>query len=141
MEQWDAFSDKTKQMRADKEQAKSLLRMVELREKNLPALAAPVFSTLRTEAYYEIVKELITAILAIDGWKTTSHEMLIGYVAKNCTELEASEVSLLDQLRQARNDIAYRGIMINPEYLKRNEEIIQNVIAKLKKIVHTKLEN
>ncbi|MBI4143824.1 hypothetical protein HY486_01085 [Candidatus Woesearchaeota archaeon] len=141
MEEWDEFSDKVKRIRKDPEQASSLLKMVDLREKNLISLAMPEFSTLRTEAHYEIVKELITAILAIDGWKTTSHEMLIGYVAKNCKEIDASEAALLDQLRHIRNDIAYRGVMITPSYLEVNETHIRKVIEKLKKLVSIKLCN
>lgn len=96
-------------------------------------------ATLIVEEYYEIVKELITALMSCDGWKTTSHELLIGYLAKFYPEIDGAEISLIDQLRQLRNDIDYRGIMINPEYVERNKEAILDVIDVLKSVANKRI--
>lgn len=133
MQQWDPKSPDVSKITPDKEKAKSLLQMVLLREKDIETKNIE-FTTLIVEGYYEIVKELITAIMSLDGYKTLSHEMLIGYLAEYYKEFSSAEITTIDQLRIARNDIAYRGIMIKPGYLARNKDAILNIISKLKEI-------
>ncbi|PIN76150.1 hypothetical protein COV18_00865 [Candidatus Woesearchaeota archaeon CG10_big_fil_rev_8_21_14_0_10_37_12] len=139
MEPWNAHSEKVNKQRADFEKAKALLKMTALREQRTHLTPLPQFTTLLAEEYYEIIKELITAIMSVDGWKTTSHELLIGYIAKFYPEFTNSELALLDQLREMRNDIAYRGVMINPEYLERNQDNIHAVIQKLKQVLNMRM--
>lgn len=125
---WDEKSDKVTKIRPDNEKARALLKMTELHERRAQATPLPDMATLVVEEYYEIVKELITAIMSCDGWKTTSHELLIAYLAKFYPEFTTAELLLIDQLRQMRNDIDYRGVMINPEYLERNQKSIMEVV-------------
>ena len=139
MEQWDERSEKVTKLRSDIEKARALIKMTEIREKRLQLTLSPEFTTLLTEEYYEIVKELITAIMSIDGWKTVSHELLIGYLANFYQEFSTSELLTVDQLRVIRNDIAYRGVMISPEYLERNQSTLISIIQKLRKILSQKL--
>jgi len=140
MQEWNANSSQISKIAVDKEKAKSLLQVISLREKNIDTMKSEEFSTLIVEAYYEIIKELMTAVMSIDGWKTVSHEMLIGYLKNFYKEFPVSEIYMIDQLRKARNDIAYRGISIKPEYLTRNREPILKIIAKLKSVVQSKLK-
>lgn len=114
MKEWNENSDEVSKGFKDREKARSLLKLIELREKNINKFSKQESSTLIVEAYYEIVKELITAMMVIDGYKTTSHELLVGYLAKFHKEFSTFEINLIDQLRKTRNDIAYRGVMINP---------------------------
>ncbi|MBS3138718.1 hypothetical protein J4207_03360 [Candidatus Woesearchaeota archaeon] len=139
MEHWDERSEKVTKLRSDIEKARALIKMTEIREKRLQLTLSPEFTTLLTEEYYEIVKELITAIMSIDGWKTVSHELLIGYLANFYQEFSTSELLTVDQLRVIRNDIAYRGVMISPEYLERNQSTLISIIQKLRKILSQKL--
>src|SRR3989344_791519 len=139
MKEWDENSYDVSKVNKDKEKAKSLLDLINLREEKLNLLDKEDSSTLIVEAYYEIVKELITAIMSIDCYKTTSHEILIGYLAKFHKGFSTFEINIMDQLRKTRNDIAYRGVMVNKEYLERNEQIILKIIEKLKQIVINKL--
>src|SRR3989344_356087 len=60
------------------------------------------------EEYYEIIKELLTALMYLDGYKILSHKKLIEYFADN-NEIEHSEIKLVDSLRKFRNDIMYYG--------------------------------
>lgn len=138
MEKWNEFSEKVSKLSPDTEKAKALLNMVNLREERIKLTPFPNFATLLTEEYYEIIKELMTAIMCADGWKTTSHEILIGYLAEFYTEVSRSNISLIDQLRVIRNDINYRGVKINPEYLQRNKKTITNIIKELKEILKKK---
>lgn len=140
MQYWDETSDQVSRITPDKEKARALLHIIALREKNISAMKPDEFSTLIAEGYYEIIKELITAIMSIDGWKTVSHEMLIGYMAKFYKEFSNSELFVMDQLRKTRNDIAYRGVAIKQDYLARNGKVIQQIINKLKSVVQTKIK-
>ena len=79
--------------------------------------------------------------MSVDGYKTLSHEFLVGYIAKFYKELTEAEVYLMGQLRKTRNDIAYRGVLIKPEYLKRNKVSVLEIISKLKYIVIKKIES
>ncbi len=139
MQEWDESSDQISKISSDLEKAKSLLQLVELREKDLKTKTEE-FTTLIVEGYYELIKELITAIMSIDGYKTLSHELLVGYLAKFYKEFPASEIALIDQLRKTRNDIAYKGIIIQSEYLNRNKDNILAIILKLKHLTLKKLK-
>lgn len=139
MQAWDPLSDKVSKIRPDKEKAKSLLQVVALRKKDLETKPLE-FTTLIVEGCYEVVKELITALMSIDGYKTVSHELLVGYLAEYYKAFSFAEITLIDQLRKTRNDIAYRGIMVPQEYLQRNRKAITAVIQKLQSVVEKKLE-
>ncbi len=138
MQPWDESSDQVSRISPDKERARSLLQVVALREKDVSS-KDPILASLIIEDYYEIIKELITAILFIDGFKTTSHELLIGYLKRFYKQFSSSEIYLADQLRIIRNDLVYRGIIVPPGYLPRNKDNILIVIAKLKTVVGQKL--
>ncbi len=138
MKIWDEHSEKVERITPDKERARSILKVVELREKDLKGKGEE-FATLIVEGYYEIIKELITAIMYCDGWKTLSHELLIGYLSRFYKEFSSAEIYLTDQLRKTRNDIDYKGVIIKPEYLKRNRENILEIIKKLKGILGKKV--
>ncbi len=138
MQPWDEDSEKVSKISSDTEKAMSLLKLVELREKDL-STKGEEFATLIVEGYYEIIKELITGMMAVDGWKTVSHELLVGYIAQFYKEVSSAEINLIDQLRKMRNDIDYRGVMVNAGYLHRNKEFILSIIKKLKIILKRKL--
>src|SRR3989338_3838317 len=138
MDGWDKDSEEISKVVQDKEKARSLLRLVELREKDL-AGKTEEFSTLIVEGRYEIVKELITALMSADGYKSLSHKLLISYLKEFYPDFSMGEIILLDQLRKIRNDIAYRGLMIKPDYLQRNVSEILEITTKLKKILLRKL--
>ena len=139
MEQWYSQSIKVTKLRSDREKARALMKMTELREKRVTVTPSAEFATLLVEEYYEMIKELVTAIMSIDGWKTTSHEMLVGYLAEFYKEFTSAEITLVDQLRMIRNDIGYRGVMVDGEYVQRNQETITKVIKKLKQVLDQKL--
>ncbi|MEK6807701.1 MAG: hypothetical protein AABX75_01600 [Nanoarchaeota archaeon] len=139
MQDWNEQSEQVSKIAIDEEKAKSLLQLIALREKNLQAMNKEEMATLVVETYYEIIKELITAIMSLDGWKTVSHELLVGYLAKFYKEFSQAELYLIDQLRKIRNDIAYRGVIIKKDYLTRNDKAILAVTEKLKQIVRRKL--
>lgn len=124
----------------DKEKARNILKMISLIEKRIVKNHDDKeMASLNLADYYEIMKELMTAILSIDGYKTLGHKELIDYLKENCKEFSTSDTALLDELRILRNKITYDGYMINPSNLTRNEDSIIKIIEKLKDIVKDKL--
>lgn len=121
--------------RPDMEEAKALLKMAEKREEYIKAIGNPrEFASLIVEGYYEIIKELITAIMSVDGYKSYSRECLITFIEK-FYGFSKDRVVLLDQLRRIRNDINYRGASVDYSYLERNQAPIKGIIIELKKVL------
>jgi hypothetical protein len=123
----------------DKEKAKSILKMVETRLELLATINHDKFSSPVFADYYEVIKELITIILLLDGFKTLSHKTLIEYLQKNYKDFTGHEIAFLDDLRIIRNKISYNGFFIKPDYLERKEQDIFKIISKLRVIVKKKL--
>jgi hypothetical protein len=98
------------------------------------------FPSLVVEDYYEIIKEAITALMAIEGYKTLSHKALISYLREFFPQFSYSEIFLIDELRKLRNKIAYKGFFITQDFLMRNEENIRKIIDKLLNILEDKLK-
>ena len=124
----------------DKEKAKSILKMVSLIEERIKQQNPEKMTALIIADYYEIIKELITAILLIDGYKTLSYKDLIDYIKENHFGFNAYEIRILDDLRILRNRVAYEGFFVESSYLTRNENNFITVIEKLKKIINQGLK-
>jgi len=124
----------------DKEKVKSILNLAKSREHFISSVNIKEFSTIAAENYYEIIKEIITALMAVDGYKTLSHEVLVGYLDEFFPKFPESEILFIDQLRKLRNNIAYKGFFIAPDFLERNESRIKEIISKLKRTLENKLK-
>jgi len=93
------------------------------------------------EEYYEIIKELITALMYSDGFKTLSHKSLIYYLEKNYKEFNREEIILADELRKLRNNIVYYGQKISKDFLINKESQIKVIIRKLTHVVDNRLKD
>lgn len=113
----------------DKNQAASLKELAADRLKDIKDLKKPYQII---EEYYEIVKELVTAILCIDGYKTLSHKALFTYLESHYKkQFSESDFRMMDKLRKIRNEIMYQGKKIDKAFLINNEERVKEVIDKL----------
>jgi hypothetical protein len=92
------------------------------------------------EEYYEIIKELLTAIMYLDGYKTLSHIKLLEYFSSNYRQLDARELKLADTLRKFRIGIVYYGRRISQDFLVNYEEDIIKIIKILLGVVEKKLK-
>lgn len=93
---------------------------------------------------YDALRELISALLLLDGFKTKgegAHKLMIQYLGKSYKQFSEFEISILDDLRITRNRIAYNGFFVTADYLEINGAVIQLIIAKLKEIINNKLTN
>ena len=124
----------------DKERAISIFKMTSLLEERIKSQNKSKMTVLIVSDYYEIIKELITAILLTEGYKTLSHKDLIDYLKDKYSQFTANEISILDDLRILRNRITYEGFLIEVPYLNRNEHLFKDIINKLKDILNIKLK-
>ncbi len=112
--------------------AQELLKMAQHREVFWQSVnnKSKQFPSLFLEGYYEIIKELCTAILALDGWKALNHECLFSYLKYKKKELEIDFDYLLE-LKDMRNSIDYRGTMVSSDLWINNELRIMLTIKAL----------
>jgi len=102
------------------------------------------FSSNVTKEYYDVIRELLSVILLLDGYKTHgegAHKKLIEYIQCNYKEFDEYEISLLDDLRITRNKIAYDGFFVEKDYIERKTKSIQKIILKLKNTIKTKIDD
>ena len=126
----------------DKKKAKSILQMVNTTLEMIDELDISMYSSNITKEYYDVIRELMSVIMLLDGYKTRgegAHLKLIEYLQKNYTEVSEYEISLIDDLRITRNRIAYNGFFIQQDYIKRKLSDIIRVITKLKDIISPKM--
>ena len=123
----------------DKIRARDLYLMAKERlEEIIPTIPEDKFYKI-VEEYYEIIVQLVTSLMYIDGYKTLSHISLIEYLSKNYPEFERKEINLIDSLRKMRHGTIYYGKKAEKEFLINHEETIKEVIIKLINLVKKKL--
>jgi len=88
------------------------------------------YPTILIEAHYELVKELLTAIINRDGFKSESHDCLIYYVEENHKDLEL-DFEFLHELRRIRNEIDYKGTKVPKDAWKQLKLRINLIISSL----------
>lgn len=116
----------------DEKRAKALKDMAIDRFSKMSSLKEPYRII---EEYYEIIKELLTSFMYLQGFKTLSHKALIEFSSKNIKILSNQELSLIDELRIKRNNIVYYGELVTIEFLRNREETIKSIVRKLIGIV------
>ena len=121
----------------NKDRAKSLLSMAELRFEfwSTIKLNRDKYCPIIIDGYYEIIKELLTALLISKGFKSDNHECLISFFKNFYTRYDY-EIHIIHQLKNIRNDIDYKGRFIKYEYLKRNELEFKHIIKILKELIN-----
>ena len=107
---------------SDSSMAEELLALAEHREEfwNDVKEKSKDFPSLFLEGHYEVIKELCTAILALDGWKALSHECLFAYLKQRKTDLEIDFDYLLE-LKDLRNSMDYRGAKVGYDVWKKRK--------------------
>ncbi len=127
----------------DFEKARSILKMAENTLSLVQGLDATKFPSQITKEYYNVMRELISVIALLDGYKTQgegAHKELIEYLHTYYKEkFTEHSLSLLEELRVIRNRIEYDGFFVNKEYVKRNQKYFEMIIEKLREMVGRKL--
>lgn len=123
----------------DKEKVKSIMNMVEITLERINATDKERFSSNITKDYYDVIRELISVVLLLDGCKAYgdyANREMIDYLEKNKKEFKKQELLFINDLRMKRNKITYDGFFVKPDFLKRNIEKVNNIITKLKQVIN-----
>ena len=132
----DCIEYKVKKIKENPEQAKALFYLAKRRLESVKKRRKDEYPQLLIESYYEAIKELITSLLAIHGYKSYSYECLISFLEKYYSDyLDDFQLRFLDGLRKLRSDIEYRGRDIADDYLERNLSTIEKIIEILLNII------
>ncbi len=127
----------------DKEKAKSILKMAETTLEMIQTIDLERFPSNAAKEYYDVIRELISAVLLLDGYKTYgegAHKKTIEYLSKNYKEFTEYEISAIEDLRTLRNRIAYDGFFVQKDYVTRKEKTLDSVIHKLRTMIKHKLQ-
>ena len=125
----------------DKEKVKSIMNMVETTLERINATNYEIFASNVTKDYYDIIRELISVIMLLDGYRAYgdyAHREMIDYLEKNYKRFKRREILFINDLRIIRNKIAYDGFFVKVDFLKRNTEKINSIINKLEKAIKQK---
>ena len=131
------MADEIFKISKDKERARDLLVIAKDGLKVIDILPRKMSYKIIVE-YYEIIKELLTAVMYTEGYKTLSHKKLIDYFNENYDNLNEARLKLVDSLRKFRNEVVYYGKKISEDFLINNENEINKIVRILIKIVEKK---
>ncbi|NQU78426.1 hypothetical protein HQ545_01525 [Candidatus Woesearchaeota archaeon] len=87
------------------------------------------------EGYYEILKELLVALLLKNGLKSRNHQCLITYFYREYPDHEF-EANLISRMSYLRNRLDYYGEAIDVSFYSKNKEDIEKIIGLLASIVN-----
>lgn len=116
----------------DSERSKQMILMALTRLEFWNQKIDEKFIALKIEAYYDIIKEFIYAHIYKNGYNCTNHLCLIAYLKEKISDFDY-EIEQIDELRQLRNEISYRGFAVKKDYFDRNEHEFKHIIERLQK--------
>jgi len=120
----------------DKEKAKSILKMAQVSLELVQTINAKKYPSTVLKDYYEIIRELISALALLDGFKAVgegAHKDIIDYVNGNYTQFSSADIYLMDDLRIKRHRISYDGFFVSYDYLERRINPTLRIINMLKR--------
>jgi uncharacterized protein (UPF0332 family) len=81
------------------------------------------------EGYYEVIKELLVALMLKNGLRSKNHQCLFTFFAKEYDH--DAEVNLIKQMNFLRNRLNYYGERVEFAYFKENYKSFDKVIKLL----------
>ena len=97
----------------DRERATSIHKMAKTTLEMIRTIDEHKFPSNLVEQYYHVVRELIAAVLLVDGYKTQgegAHKKLIEYLAQNYRQFAGDEISLMNDLSNCEKQDCLRRI-------------------------------
>ena len=128
-------------VKVDEDKTNSILKMCQIRIKVLKQIELDEeTASVIAGDYYEIIKELLTALLLLNGLKSSNHECLISFFKKNYLDKEY-ETKVIHELKGIRNKINYECFFVEKSYVERNKLEFEHIIKFLKKEIEEKLKS
>ncbi len=114
--------------------AKSLLKDIEIRMKQINKLNKKDFAKIIYENIYDSIRDFCDSLLALEGYKSYSHQASIIFLKKY--GVDNALITKIDIARNLRNESKYYGEEIKKTDVKTIQEIynkLQNKINEVKK--------
>ncbi|MBW2974010.1 hypothetical protein KY346_06510 [Candidatus Woesearchaeota archaeon] len=119
----------------DKEKINSILDTVSKRRKFIDSQQVNKDNvSFIIEGYYEIIKELLVALLLKHGLKSKNHQCLISYFYRKHSDREF-EANLISEMSYLRNRLNYYGEAVDISFYEKNKEEIMKIIQFLMSLV------
>ncbi len=126
-----------RKVQPDPDKIKSILKVIQARLKTIQQIQKDEETTsIIVTDYYEVIKELLTALLLKNGLKSDNHECLISFFKKTYPKYEY-EARSIHQLKNIRNRINYDGLFVDASYLTQNELEFIHIIELLQELIAT----
>ena len=120
-----------KKIEPDNEKIESIRKMCRVRLRVVGQVAIDdETASVVAEDYYEIIKELLVALLLKNGLKSDNHECLISFFKNSFYKYEF-EARTIHQLKDVRNRVSYDGIFVKKEYITSNKLEFEHIIQLL----------
>lgn len=120
----------------DKQLAISLIKDMKERIEKALKLGINEFPKIIFESFYDALRDFCDALLALDGYKSYSHEASISYLSKK--GFDTAFISELDNFRYKRNGSKYYGLKITHVDAKLIINFYDKNKAKISKILDEK---
>ncbi|HLD05323.1 MAG TPA: hypothetical protein VJG90_06405 [Candidatus Nanoarchaeia archaeon] len=126
-----------RKIQPDLDKVNSILKVIKARLKTIQQIQKDEETTsIIVTDYYEVTKELLTALLLKNGLKSDNHECLISFFKTNYPKYDY-EAYAIHQLKNIRNRINYDGLFVDPSYLTQNELEFIHIIELLQELIAT----
>lgn len=124
-----------RKVEVDKEQINSIIETAEKRLEFISSNKATKDNvSFIVENYYEIIKELLVALLLKNGLKSSNHQCLISYFYRKNPDYEF-EVNLISQMSYLRNRLNYYGERIDFDFYDKNKDEFNKLIDLIKGLI------
>ena len=125
-----------KKIEKDKEKIESIKKTAVLRLKYIKNTKVDdENSSFIIEGYYEVIKELLAALMLVDGLKSNNHQCLISYFYNKYKDYDA-EINLISQMSFLRNRLNYYGEQIETAFYEKNKIEFEKIINLLQKLIN-----
>ncbi len=133
---WELCENKfIRNVEIDKEKIKSIIEITNSRLEFIKKIEIKKDnSSFIVEGFYEIIKELLVALLLSKGLRSKNHQCLISYFYFNYPEYEP-EAHLISQMSYLRNRLDYYGEAIDLEFYNKNKKEFINIINTIKSLI------
>ena len=125
----------------DLDKVKSKVKMAELELKIIDKIAVnPNTASKLAKDYYEIIKELLSALLLAHGLKSSNHECLVSFFGLKYP-LYPYETETIHTLKDIRNRVSYDGYFVDKTYIAKNKIEFNHIIKLLNRLVKESVPN
>ena len=124
-----------KRVEIDPDKIESIIKMCNARKRIIDcAEIDDETASIIASDYYEIMKELLIALLLKQGLKSNNHECLISFFRNKYPQYEY-ETNSIHQLKDVRNRANYDGVFVKKEYVINNKLEFRHIIELLERLV------